>query len=257
MGASTAHLLGKLFRRNEDDCKMLLAAGAGAGLATAFNAPIGGAVFVLEELVRRFDTRITIVTLRRVGWRHRGGACAARRCAGLPCRTTALPRLWHGAYPSCAWACRRVTWGRLQPRTPRYACRGRATSSMAGGTACRARRRGSRDDRMVRPRLGSAAATPSRSARSPAQRPLPYCRLFFCFGSDSGRCRMRRGHRADCSRPSWYWGPRAVFSSAYSATNGSPPSDATSNSTRRCRHGRVFHRGGAGPGHRYHIWSPR
>ena len=62
MGASTAHLLGKLFRRNEDDCKVLLAAGAGAGLATAFNAPIGGAVFVLEELVRRFDTRITIVT---------------------------------------------------------------------------------------------------------------------------------------------------------------------------------------------------
>ena len=63
MGASTAHLLGKLFRRNEDDCKTLLAAGAGAGLATAFNAPIAGAVFVLEELLRRFDTRITIATL--------------------------------------------------------------------------------------------------------------------------------------------------------------------------------------------------
>ena len=62
MGASTAHLVGKLFRRHEDDCQMLLAAGAGAGLATAFNAPIGGAVFVLEELVRRFDTRTTVVT---------------------------------------------------------------------------------------------------------------------------------------------------------------------------------------------------
>jgi CIC family chloride channel protein len=63
MGASTAHLMGKVFRRHEDDCKALLAAGAGAGLATAFNSPIAGAVFVLEELVRRFDTRITIVTL--------------------------------------------------------------------------------------------------------------------------------------------------------------------------------------------------
>ena len=63
MGAGAAHLLGKLFRRNEDDCKTLLAAGAGAGLATAFNAPIAGVAFVFEELVRRFDTRVTIATL--------------------------------------------------------------------------------------------------------------------------------------------------------------------------------------------------
>jgi CIC family chloride channel protein len=63
MGASIAHLLGQAFRRNGPDCLVLLAAGAGAGLATAFNAPIAGAVFVLEELVRRFDTRITIATL--------------------------------------------------------------------------------------------------------------------------------------------------------------------------------------------------
>jgi CIC family chloride channel protein len=62
MGASIAHLLGETFRRSWPDCQALLAAGAGAGLATAFNAPIAGAVFVLEELVRRFDTRITIAT---------------------------------------------------------------------------------------------------------------------------------------------------------------------------------------------------
>jgi chloride channel protein, CIC family len=62
MGASLANLLGKVFRRNEEDCKAFLAAGAGAGLATAFNAPIAGAIFVLEELVRRFDTRIAIAT---------------------------------------------------------------------------------------------------------------------------------------------------------------------------------------------------
>jgi chloride channel protein, CIC family len=63
MGASLAHLLSVIFRRDWPDGKVLLAAGAGAGLATAFNAPIAGAVFVLEELVRRFDTRITITTL--------------------------------------------------------------------------------------------------------------------------------------------------------------------------------------------------
>lgn len=63
MGATLAHLVGKWFRCDWDDCRMLLAAGAGAGLATAFNAPIAGAVFVLEELVRRFETRIAIAAL--------------------------------------------------------------------------------------------------------------------------------------------------------------------------------------------------
>jgi CIC family chloride channel protein len=63
MGAGVAHLLGKIFRRNWVDCRVLLAAGAGAGLATAFNAPIAGAIFVLEELVRRFETRIAIAAL--------------------------------------------------------------------------------------------------------------------------------------------------------------------------------------------------
>lgn len=62
MGATLSHRIGQIFRRDRVECRSLLAAGAGAGLATAFNAPIGGAVFVLEEIVRRFDTRITIVT---------------------------------------------------------------------------------------------------------------------------------------------------------------------------------------------------
>jgi len=62
MGASLSYLLGTKFRRSPQDCLLLLAAGAGAGLSVAFNAPIAGAVFVLEELVKRFDTRTTIVT---------------------------------------------------------------------------------------------------------------------------------------------------------------------------------------------------
>jgi CIC family chloride channel protein len=63
MGASAAHFVGNMFRRNWPDCRVLLAAGAGAGLATAFNAPIGGAIFVLEELVKRFEPRLAIVAL--------------------------------------------------------------------------------------------------------------------------------------------------------------------------------------------------
>jgi CIC family chloride channel protein len=47
MGASVAHLVGRIFRCKWSDCRVLLAAGAGAGLATAFNAPIAGAIFVL------------------------------------------------------------------------------------------------------------------------------------------------------------------------------------------------------------------
>jgi CIC family chloride channel protein len=63
MGASVAHLVGRVFRREWPDCRVLLAAGAGAGLATAFNAPMAGAVFVLEELVRRFELRIAVAAL--------------------------------------------------------------------------------------------------------------------------------------------------------------------------------------------------
>ena len=63
MGAVVAHLVGRISRRPWPDLRVLLAAGAGAGLAVAFNAPIAGAVFVLEELVRRFEPRIAIAAL--------------------------------------------------------------------------------------------------------------------------------------------------------------------------------------------------
>jgi CIC family chloride channel protein len=63
MGACIAHRLGNICHRNWPDVRVLMAAGAGAGLATAFNAPIAGAVFVLEELVRRFEPRIAMAAL--------------------------------------------------------------------------------------------------------------------------------------------------------------------------------------------------
>ncbi len=63
MGASVAQAISRIFRRNWPDFRALFAAAAGAGLATAFNAPIAGAIFVLEELVRRFETRTIIAAL--------------------------------------------------------------------------------------------------------------------------------------------------------------------------------------------------
>ena len=63
MGAVILYEAGRLLRRSGAQCRVLLAAGAGAGLATAFNAPLSGAVFVLEELLKRFDARAGIAAL--------------------------------------------------------------------------------------------------------------------------------------------------------------------------------------------------
>ena len=63
MGAVVADLVGRGGGRAWPDLRTLVAAGAGAGLAVTFNAPIAGAVFVLEELVRRLETRVAITAL--------------------------------------------------------------------------------------------------------------------------------------------------------------------------------------------------
>jgi len=63
MGAVGGRLLATVFRRAWPDVQALVAAGAGAGIAVAFNAPIAGTVFVLEELTRRFEMRLAIAGL--------------------------------------------------------------------------------------------------------------------------------------------------------------------------------------------------
>jgi CIC family chloride channel protein len=63
MGATLGHVLARRFRLDATDGRALLAAGAGAGLAAAFNAPLAGAIFVFEELIRRFELRVAVATL--------------------------------------------------------------------------------------------------------------------------------------------------------------------------------------------------
>ncbi|OKL50326.1 ClC family H(+)/Cl(-) exchange transporter [Boudabousia marimammalium] len=63
MGGTIASTVNKFIKVNKTDLRVIIGAGAAAGLATAFNAPIAGGVFILEELVRRFDVRTTLATL--------------------------------------------------------------------------------------------------------------------------------------------------------------------------------------------------
>lgn len=63
IGGGIGQLIGRAFQRESHECRVLLASGAGAGLATAFNAPIAGAVFVLEELLGSFNVWVTLATL--------------------------------------------------------------------------------------------------------------------------------------------------------------------------------------------------
>ena len=63
MGATLGRLFARRFSLRAADDRALLAAGAGAGLAAAFNAPLAGALFVFEELIRRFEVRVAVAAL--------------------------------------------------------------------------------------------------------------------------------------------------------------------------------------------------
>jgi len=54
MGGALGNLVATIVSLNKEDAKILIATGAGAGLAVAFNAPIAGMLFVFEEMHRQF-----------------------------------------------------------------------------------------------------------------------------------------------------------------------------------------------------------
>jgi len=82
MGASVGKLVGDVLRVPKRSRDSLLAAGAGAGLAAAFNAPLAGFLFVMEELKREMSA-ITY-----------GSALVASVCA------VAVTRYLMGQHPS-------------------------------------------------------------------------------------------------------------------------------------------------------------
>jgi CIC family chloride channel protein len=55
MGGAIAQIVARKTGAYADETRALLAAGAGAGLAAAFNAPLAGMIFVLEEIQRDFS----------------------------------------------------------------------------------------------------------------------------------------------------------------------------------------------------------
>ena len=78
MSAAIGEGWARLFKLRPGDHRALLAAGAGAGLAAAFNAPLAGAIFVFEELLRRFELRVAVATLSAVS----GGLVIMRMLTG-------------------------------------------------------------------------------------------------------------------------------------------------------------------------------
>jgi CIC family chloride channel protein len=62
MGGAIGSLLSRRLRSTAHERQVMIAAGAGAGLAAAFNAPLAGLIFVLEEVQKNFAPGIFTAT---------------------------------------------------------------------------------------------------------------------------------------------------------------------------------------------------
>ena len=82
IGAVIGHAVGALTRLPAQEADLLTAAAKGAGIATAFNAPLGCAAYSVETMIRRANLRITLLTL------------------GVGAIAVAVARLLVGPYPN-------------------------------------------------------------------------------------------------------------------------------------------------------------
>ncbi|HNX76976.1 MAG TPA: H(+)/Cl(-) exchange transporter ClcA [Candidatus Rifleibacterium sp.] len=76
MGSAVGSLCARFFKSETQETNLMLCCGAGAGLASAFNAPLAGLLFILEELQQKLD-RFSLVA-----------AFSATISANLVCRVT-------------------------------------------------------------------------------------------------------------------------------------------------------------------------
>ncbi|MGP8471592.1 chloride channel protein [Burkholderia sp. PR2] len=63
IGSLLAGRLARCAGLSPADCRLMVACGAGAGLAAVYNVPLGGAVFVLEVLLGTFELRALVVAV--------------------------------------------------------------------------------------------------------------------------------------------------------------------------------------------------
>lgn len=63
MGATIGAQIARRSALPDQTVRLIQSAAAGAGLAVAFNTPLGGIAFVFEELARRFSTELMVATL--------------------------------------------------------------------------------------------------------------------------------------------------------------------------------------------------